>query len=124
MTKLLCLFIVVSLTSFKRIETNLLGNSAIGCNQFELIVIFAILFLKCVATKNFCWNTCKYYLIFWDLSRKNCPGTDFSVSSPLALGNNEDQIRCFLNSLFPYLIPEENKNGIYTQKTYIQCPGI
>lgn len=85
MTKLLCLFLVVSLTSFKRIEANLLGDSVISCNQFELIVIFAILFLECVATKNFSRNTHKCYLIFWDPSRRNCAGTDFGASSSLTL---------------------------------------
>ena len=52
MTKLLCSFLVVPSISFKRIETNSLGDSAICHNRFELI-IFAILFLKCVAATNF-----------------------------------------------------------------------
>lgn len=85
MTKLLCSFLVVPLTSLNRIDTNLLGDPAIWRNRFELIVILAILFLKCVATNNFSWNTRKLSSIFGVLSWRNCPDNIPGASSPLTL---------------------------------------
>ena len=82
--KLLCSFRVVSLTSFKWMKTNLLHDSAICCNRFELIAIFPTLFRKCVATINFLEYT-QAFFNFWGPLSKNCPSTRFGASLPLTL---------------------------------------
>ena len=83
MAKLLYSFLVVPLNSFKIIKNTLLDDSGICRNRFECIVIFPMLLLKGVTTKNFSWNTHKLSLIFGTLSRGNCLSKSFTATSPL-----------------------------------------
>ena len=68
--KLLCSFLVVSLTSFKWMKTNLLHDSSICCNRFELIAIFPTLFRKCVATINFLEYMQAFFNFWGPVSKK------------------------------------------------------
>ena len=69
MIKLLSSFAVVLLISFKSSETNLLGDSAIRRNRFELIVISAILFLYYIILFLYFYYYLEYIQTFFNLWR-------------------------------------------------------
>ena len=112
--KLLCSFRVVSLTSFKWMKTNLLHDSAICCNRFELIAIFPTLFRKCVATINFLEYT-QAFFNFWGPLSKNCPSTRFGASLPLTLREKWGPNSMFPKIFFLYLFHKKT-NVKYTCK--------
>ena len=110
MVKLLCSSQVVSLTSFKWMKTNLLHDSAICCNRFELIAIFPTLFRKCVATINFLEYT-QAFFNFWGPLSKNCPSTRFGASLPLTLREKWGPNLMFpKNFFFTYFTRKETWN--------------